>query len=139
MKFSIVFTLLVFPSLLLAEDADVDKVLRFEQTPFKGQTLHCENEGRIEPKESDFTLLDYSIMSSNEGERFALVTLKNESSGHRIFNRKHVVAVFGDCSRAYPVSAMGKLAGGETLTLRVYIGSSRFPILQLLMSINTAA
>lgn len=108
------------------------KALTFEPTPYQNSELHCENDRDIQPETNDFELVHSSIMSSEEGERYAFITLKNTSSGQRLFNQNHLMAILGDCSRKTPFAAEKKFSGGETLSLQVKFGFSRFPILKLI-------
>lgn len=109
-----------------------DKTLTFEPTPFKNSELFCENDNDIFPAKNEFELINYSIMSSEEGERFGFITLRNTSSGQRIFTQDQLLAILGDCSRKPPQPIEKKFAGNETISLQVNFGLSRFPILKLI-------
>lgn len=109
-----------------------DKTLTFEPTPYQNTKLHCENDNDIFPANNDFDLLNYSIMSSEEGERFAFITLHNTSSGQRIFTQDQLIAILGDCSRKQPLAIEKKFAGDEIISLQVNLGLSRFPVLKLI-------
>ena len=111
--------------------AEPEHTLRLEHAPFKNTSLHCENKARIKPAKNDFELVDYSFMSSEAGERFALVTLKNPSAGVRILNHEHIVVTFGDCSFTHPQPLEEKFSGGEVRSLTMNLGFKRFPALQL--------
>lgn len=111
---------------------DKDKTLRFEVTPYKNSQVYCDNNKRIKPTKNDFELLDYTAMSSDQGDRIVLVTLKNVSNGQRLFNQSHIIAVLGDCSRTAPANIEKKFSGSEILTIRLNFGLNRYPILKLL-------
>ena len=116
-----------------ASDVDVaDTTLKFENSPFKNVELRCSHKEDIRPTKSDFELVDYAVMSSEIGDRFALLTVSNKSSGQRIFNQSHIVAVLGDCSRKHPYSFERKFLGNEDITLTVQFGLSRFPLVKII-------
>lgn len=108
------------------------RALTFEPTPYQNSELFCENDNDILPEKNDFELVHYSIMSSEEGERYAFITLHNTSSGQRLFNQNQLLAVLGDCSRKHPFDIEKKFVGDETISLQVKFGFSRFPILKLI-------
>ena len=85
------------------------------------------------PDENDFEFIDYSAMSSEEGERYILATIKNTSTGFRILKQDDIIAILGDCSRITPVPFERKFKGSEILTLRLYFGLKKYPILKVLI------
>lgn len=115
-----------------AESLNPHATLRFENSPFKDSPLYCEERHDIVPAKNEFELLNYVLMSSDYGERYALVTLRNRSGGQRIFTQDHVVAILGDCQRLRPLPVEKRFASTETLTLRLNFGISKFPILKLI-------
>ena len=114
------------------ESLNPHATLRFENSPFKDSPLYCEERHDIVPAKNEFELLNYVLMSSDYGERYALVTLRNQSGGQRIFTQDHVVAILGDCQRIRPLPVEKRFASTETLTLRLNFGISKFPILKLI-------
>lgn len=112
--------------------ADVDSVLHFTPTPFKDSELNCERDKHITPKRSALILENYALMAANNGERVALVTLRNSASGQRIYNQEHIVAVLGDCSRVLPNAFELRLDAHEQRSLQIYFGKQQQPVLQLL-------
>ncbi|WP_333608650.1 hypothetical protein [Arsukibacterium sp.] len=71
-------------------------------------------------------------MAANNGERVALVTLRNGASGQRIFNQEHIVAVLGDCSRMLPIAFELRLNAREQRSIQIHFGQQQQPVLQLL-------
>lgn len=118
-------------SLVQAEGLNPETTLRFEVSPFKDRPLFCEREDALVPDKHSFQLVDYVLMSSDRGERFALVTLKNQSTGQRILSQNHLVAVMGNCQARRPLPIEKRFAGAETLTIRLNFGLSKFPILKI--------
>lgn len=124
--------LLTLTSLPVFAISDVDSVLHFTPTPFKSVELNCEQDKHITPKRGDLILENYALMAANNGERVALITIRNGASGQRIFNQEHIVAVLGDCSRILPQAFELRLSGREQRSLQIYFGQQQQPILQLL-------
>lgn len=115
-----------------AEPLNPHATLRFENSPFKGQPIYCEDRTALSPDKGDFDLLDYVLMSSDYGERFALITLRNRSAGQRIFTQDHIVAILGNCQTIKPQPIEKRFASTETLTLRVAFGVHKFPVLKII-------
>lgn len=124
--------LLTLATTQLQASNDVDSVLHFTPTPFKGVELNCERDKHITPKRGDLILENYALMAANNGERVALVTLRNGASGQRIFNQEHIVAVLGDCSRMLPIAFEVRLSGREQRSIQIHFGQQQQPVLQLL-------
>ena len=111
---------------------ETDKTLSFEVTPYKHTKIYCENDDNIKPSKNDFELLDYTALSSEQGDRFVLVTIKNTSSGQRLFNQSSVVAILSDCTRIRPLNIELTFSGNEVLTKQLNFGINKYPILKLI-------
>lgn len=111
---------------------DKDLTLRFENIPYKNAEVYCENDQKIKPTANDFELIDYTAMSSDQGNRYVLATIRNKSSGQRLFNQNHIIAILGDCSRIKPLSVEQKYEGKQTITTQLNFGVSRYPILKVI-------
>ncbi|CAM4245237.1 hypothetical protein [Pseudoalteromonas byunsanensis] len=94
------------------------------------------NDSRQYPKISDFSLQAYFPMSSEQGDRAALVTIKNMASGKRFLQAEHVMAVLADGTRHTPITTVNKLAleGQQTVTLTVEFGRHDYPIVSVYTS-----
>ncbi|NVJ59586.1 MAG: hypothetical protein HWE27_04305 [Gammaproteobacteria bacterium] len=125
------FTLVVVSS--FGFSADNNQALKFEDLPYKNAKVYCENDDNIYPDENDFEFIDYSAMSSEDGERYILATIKNTSSGFRILKQGDILAILGDCARINPKSFERKFKGGEVFTMRLFFGVNKFPILKVLI------
>ena len=113
-----------------ANAVDASKeVLQIENAAFKDKPVFCE-EDILDIKRNDFKLIDYELMSSESGERYALVSIKNTSSGRRILREENLVAIFSNCTSLYPQKIEQTLAGNETLTKKIYFGKNKFPIIK---------
>ena len=95
-----------------------------------------ENDAHIKPKNSDFTLLNTVLMSSEQGHRVAVVTVRNDASGSRILEGAHLMALFADGQRKAPLSMSEgiKLVGGEQRSFTVSFGEADYPILSVYSS-----
>jgi hypothetical protein len=113
-----------------AVDASTE-VLQIEKAVFKDKPVFCE-EDILDIKRNDFKLMDYELMSSESGERYALVSIKNTSSGQRFLRKENLVAIFANCTSLYPQEIEQTLAGNETLTKKIYFGKNKFPIIKVI-------
>jgi hypothetical protein len=97
-----------------------------------------ENDAQSKPKNRDFTLLNTVLMSSEQGKRVAVVTVRNDASGSRILEGSHFMALFADGQRKTPLSMTQgvKLARGERRSFTVSFGEADYPILSVFTSNN---
>ena len=107
------------------------EVLQMENAAFKDKPVFCE-EDILDTERNDFKLIDYQLMSSESGERYALISIKNTSSGQRILRKENLVAIFANCTSLYPQQIEQTLGGNETLTKKIYFGKNKFPIIKLI-------
>ena len=95
------------------------------------------NDKNIKPKSSDFELVNCVMMSSEAGERWAVLTLTNISSGHRILEKEHILATFADGTRKSPNEIKLSFAGGDTQSITVSFGEYKFPVLSIAVHTRT--
>lgn len=117
-----------------ASDKAVDNAISFDAMPYRNAKIHCDVPRDVHVLKSDFELVDYFTMSSRKGERFALVTIKNTSTGWRVLQHQHLVAVFADCSFVFPEKIDQRFDGSETLSVKLNLGVHRFPLIKVLMA-----
>ena len=111
-------------------DAD-DKVLYFDNDPKGIKHLKFDQFDPLIPRINNFEIIEISYLSNNRGERWALMTLKNESAGQRILKNDNVVATFADGSQRFATQLGEKFSGSEVLTRAVFFGVHRFPIVKV--------
>lgn len=100
---------------------------RPEQFHFKEETL------RVKPEPSDFRVEDYTLMSNELGERWALITFLNTSTSSRILKNDHIVATLANGQRVHALNLNERIGGSERFTQAVFFGVYKFPILFLEM------
>ena len=93
--------------------------------------LNFTNDGDIQPKISDFIVVNYILMSNEKGDRRAVVTLENQSSGSRIFKSDQLMALMGDGGRLSPLTYKQKFKRGESISMTLSFGNNTTPILQI--------
>ncbi|NRB23722.1 hypothetical protein [Shewanella sp.] len=93
--------------------------------------LNFTNDGDIQPKISDFIVVNYILMSNEKGDRRAVVTLENQSSGSRIFKSDQLMALMGDGGRLSPLTYKQKFKRGESISMTLSFGNNKTPILQI--------
>lgn len=115
--------------------AQRDTTLYFDnpRAAMEGGELHFKERERIEPERSDFRIVDYATMSNEFGERWALVTFRNSSSGDRILKDRQIVATLASGQRVYAQNLDERVGGNEMYTQAVYFGIHKFPIVRLEM------
>ena len=89
------------------------------------------NNANIYPDISDFKVLNAVLMSNENGERWAMITIKNQSSGRRTLTQKHLLALTANGQRIAPMKLSESFDGGETLSLTLAFGENKFPLLNV--------
>jgi hypothetical protein len=89
------------------------------------------NDSNVKPETSAFELVNYVLMSNESGERWAVITLRNSSSGSRVLNQKHLMALFANGRRKSPRELKFNFEAQETQSITVSFGTSKFPILSI--------
>ena len=128
-------TSLVFLS--LSSYAIDNDVLTVDRSVSKNIQLSFPNEQNIKPKESDFEVLNYVLMSSETGERWSVITIENTASGNRSLEHSHIMGLFADGSRFVPQENKLQFEGGEVQSITVSFGEYKFPILAIYTSLNS--
>ena len=128
-------TSLVFLS--LSSYAIDNDVLTVDRSVSKNIQLSFPNEQNIKPKESDFEVLNYVLMSSETGERWSVITIENTASGNRSLEHNHIMGLFADGSRFVPQENKLQFEGGETQSITVSFGEYKFPILAIYTSLDS--
>ena len=117
--------------------AQADEVLNVDRALSPNIHLSFANDDDIEPKDSDFAILNYVLMSNEVGQRYAVITLVNTSSGHRSLEQDHLIALFADGTRRAPTAEKLNFKGNEIQSITVSFGASKFPILAVFSSNDT--
>lgn len=109
-----------------------DDVLMVDQSIDSQVKLAFPNDRNIEPRPGNFQVVNFVPMSSEEGERWAIVTLKNASSGSRIFESHYLIGLFADGDRREPLAYKQTLEGGEVVSVTLAFGRHKFPLLTVM-------
>lgn len=131
--FAYVFIALTFVSFTASAD---DDILNVDRSVSKSIQLAFSNDNNITPKKSDFEVINYVLMSNENGERWSVITLTNLSHGERSINQEHLLALFADGSRSEPLAFTSNFKGKETQSLTLSFGENKFPILSIYSSNN---
>jgi len=124
--------LIIFFSFCSAANAEeFDKALHIDQQVPPQTVLAFPNDDKIRPEVSGFEIVDTVLMSSEYGQRWAVLTLRNPSTGTRIFEQKYVMALLADGRRLQPQPISETFEGGESLSLTLNFGVQQFPILRI--------
>ncbi len=131
------FSIILFASFLLVNNqsfAAEDEILSVDRSITRNLQLSFPNDDNIYPSKSDFEIINYVLMSSESGERWATITLKNSSSGNRSLEQQHIMALFANGERKSPKSFPLSFKGNEVQTFTVSFGESKFPVLAVYTS-----
>ncbi len=115
-----------------------NQVLSVDKVALQGMQFAFDNDAKVEPKNSDFTVINTVLMSSEQGNRVAVVTIRNDASGSRIIENQHLMALFANGGRKSPLSLPDgvKLEDGEQRSFTISFGESDYPILAVYTSNN---
>lgn len=126
-------TVPLFISLLcvLPCSADESKALTVDRAISGQINMSFPNDENIKPKPNDFDLNNYVLMSNELGERWAVITMTNSSSGNRVLQQEHLLALFANGKRKSPKHLKLNFEPNETQSITVSFGQSKFPILSI--------
>lgn len=114
-----------------AARADNDTVLRFDTPVQIDGDARFDRDSPLQPNASSFRIREANTLSSDSGERWALVTLQNSDGGKRILQNNYLVAEFANGERRHPTGLEGAFTAGEQQRKMVFFGYHRFPILRI--------
>ena len=126
-RIAIASLIALFAACAVAEE----DVLMVDQSIDPKMQLAFPNERNIQPRPGSFQVVNYVPMSSESGERWAIVTLKNMSSGSRIFESQYLLGLFADGDRKEPLAFKQTLEGGEVVSMTLAFGRHKFPLLNV--------
>lgn len=127
----LVFILLSLP--FTTVQANQTDTLTVDRVATNNLQLAFPNDSNIQPKPSDFELINYVVMSNEVGERWAVITLNNTSTGSRVLEQSNLIALFADGKRSPPLAFKVSFEGNETQTITVSFGENKFPILSIVV------
>lgn len=113
------------------EISSADTALHFDQPQTTLKSLNFKHEGELKPVPNDFHIIEVSYLSNNIGERWAIVTFGNRSSGQRLLKNKTIIATFADGAQAYSLNLNEVFKGNEHLSKAVFFGIHHFPIVNV--------
>jgi len=128
MKNILVITLILLSFSIYADENENLTVDRIISNKLE---LAFPNDRNIKAKPSNFELINYVVMSNDLGERWAVVTLNNTSSGSRVFDNEHLIALFANGQRSKPLTFKLSFEAKETQSITVSFGENKFPILSM--------
>jgi hypothetical protein len=108
-----------------------DEALSIDRVVPNSFDLAFPNDSNIQPEQSDFEISNFALMSNDLGERWAVVTLTNLASGSRSLTNKHLLALVANGQRIAPTEFSQSFKAGETLSLTINFGESKFPLLSV--------
>ncbi|MCG7988780.1 MAG: hypothetical protein JAZ20_04305 [Candidatus Thiodiazotropha weberae] len=113
-----------------AEEIPENEVLTLDD-PIPGSLyLEFTDADDLLPKIGDFKIISSLFMSNQLGERWATLTILNQSSSQRLLDRQYIVALFADGEKRHPINIEHTFYGKEQITLTINFGKSKFPVLR---------
>ena len=125
----VILSLVLFVS--FAVYASNDSFLSIDPDIPNEAEIFLPNDDDTFPEKSDFKIISYIAMSSDDGERQALVTLENLSVGTRLFKNEQILGLFADGRRRTPLEKNMRFDGREVASVILSFGVSRFPLLNV--------
>ncbi|MBW9259768.1 MAG: hypothetical protein K1566_06660 [Candidatus Thiodiazotropha sp. (ex. Lucinisca nassula)] len=122
--------LLMFSLAIQAEEVPENEVLTFDDPVPGSLYLEFTDADDLLPKIGDFKIISSLFMSNQLGERWATLTILNQSSSQRLLDRHYIVALFADGEKRHPIDIEHTFYGKEQITLTINFGKSKFPILR---------
>ena len=120
---------LLFSQTTIAGELSPNDTLIFEQSPSINSPIRFKQDSPLVPDANDFELMHWQFMSNRNGERWAMVTIKNNAAGQRLLAHKDIVATFANGEQSFPVIEIREaFQSKETRTFSIYFGERRFPI-----------
>lgn len=126
--------LVIFSSTYMAFGSDLseaDRVLHFDQPHPPISSPYFQQQRELKPMPNDFRIVEASYLSNNIGERWALITFENSSSGQRVLKNESIVATFADGNQSRGYNLNEVIKGNERLTKSVFFGIHQFPIIKV--------
>ncbi len=99
--------------------------------------LNFPNPNQIVPQRSDFEIINAIPMSSDSGERWVLLTIRNLVNGNRTINQQQLMAIMANGDRVFPAKFSQIFKSEETLSVTIYFSNSDFPIVQVISNTNS--
>ena len=121
----------IFGIFLLTTSAQASEPLSVDRAVTHSLELSFPNESNIKPEISDFDVLNYILMSNEDGERWVVVTIRNKENGTRTLNQKHLLGLLANGERVHPHEFKQAYLGNETISLTLNFGESKFPVLEV--------
>ena len=118
--------------MVMAGSIPIDEhILHFDDVQKDFEELYFPDENKIKPDASVFTIVEKYYMSNGLGERWAVMTIKNTSTGKRLLKNENVIATYANGDQSYAQNLDETLDGNEIVTRAVLFGIHKFPILHI--------
>lgn len=111
----------------LSDALTVDKVVT------ENIQLNFPNDNNIQPDRSDFEIVNYILLSNEQGKRAATITLINNAAGNRTLDNSQIMGLFANGVRSNPQRSNNKnrFKSKELQTITVSFGKSHYPLLKV--------
>ena len=84
------------------------------------------------PTRSEFKIVDFAFLSSESGDRWAMVIVQNQARDSRTFTQDQLIGFFADGRHRKPIRLSERIEGSKTETIMISFGDSDTPLVKLL-------
>lgn len=125
----IFFILFFFTPIIIASGFDATDIFSYDVVvPSRDKHAFYTGEN-VDPARSDFSVVSQLFLSNEKGNRLAVVSFKNLSSGTRTLSRNDIIAVLANGDKVFPGNVNFELLGGDEKSTAIDFGYQIFPIL----------
>jgi len=106
--------------------------LHFDRPIAKELPIEFQVEEDLYPTRGEFKIVDFAFLSSESGDRWAMVILQNQARDSRTFTEDHLIGFFADGRHRKPLRLRESVEGSKTETIMIPFGVSDTPLVKLL-------
>lgn len=137
MKLSTALLALVLAASALPAQDQVREFITFDRVTIEASELFYQEDKRnlnlLYPDRSYVDLVNFRPMSSNLGNRYALVTLKNQLNSTVHLDEKQFVGILANGMRVFPRKYEGQILSAETQSIVLDFGYREMPLVKILI------
>ncbi len=104
----------------------------FDRPIAKELPIELQIEEDLNPTRSEFKIVDFAFLSSESGDRWAMVIVQNQALDSRTFTEDQLIGFFADGRHRKPIRLRERIEGSKTETIVISFGDSDTPLVQLL-------
>ena len=107
--------------------------LHFDRPIAKELPIEFQVEEDLYPTRSEFKIVDFAFLSSESGDRCAMVIVQNQARDSRAFTEDQLIGLFADGRHRKPIRLRERVEGSKIETLMIPFGDSDTPLVKLII------